>query len=140
MVTFLQQLNVHVRERSCYCGECLYENYPACKNKDLVDDFEEIKLEREAFAAVTRSQGDQTTQAQPVHLHVADIVGKDSIITIAAEEDDSYDYYLLKVTSDGMVVLTSDETDEYGSSFQAGNSFEGQFFFETQLDSYDFQA
>ena len=48
VVTFPQQLKVNVRERSCYCGECLYENYPGCKNKDLVDDFEEIKSEREA--------------------------------------------------------------------------------------------
>ena len=35
-----QQLKVLVRQRSCYCGKCLYENYSSCRNKDLVDDFE----------------------------------------------------------------------------------------------------
>ena len=51
--------------------------------------------------------------AEPVHLHVADLVGKDSIIAIAADEDDSYDYYQLKVTSEGPVEL-GDVTDDYG--------------------------
>lgn len=48
-------------------------------------------------------------------------MSKDSIIAIAAKGD-SYDYYLLKVTTDGVVVLTRDETDDYGSLFQAGNT------------------
>ena len=133
VVTSPRQLKVHVRQCSCNCGECLYENYPDCKNKEYVDDFREVKLEREASAAVTHSQADQTPEAQPVHLHVADLVSKDSIIAIAAE-DDSYDYYLLNVTTDGVVVLTRDETDDYGSFFQAGNAVEkGNFFLRNNL-------
>lgn len=140
VATSPQQLKVHVRQRSCYCGECLYENYPDCKNKEYVDDFREVKLEREASAAVTRSQADQTPEAQPVHLHVADLVSKDSIIAIAAEEDDSYDYYLLKVTTDGVVVLTRDETDDYGSLFQAGNAVvKGNFFLRHNLIDMTFK-
>ena len=54
--------------------------------------------------------------AKPVHLHVADLVNKDSIIAIAADEDDSFDYYLLKITSDGPVVL-KDVLDDYGCAF-----------------------
>jgi len=57
--------------------------------------------------------------AEPVHLHVADLVDKDSIIAIAA--DDSYDYYLLKVTSDGTVILDEDVVDDYGCAFPAGS-------------------
>jgi len=60
--------------------------------------------------------------AEPVHLHVADLVGKDSIIAIAADDDDSYDYYLLKVTSEGPVELTENVTDDYGCAFTAGSS------------------
>lgn len=122
VVTSSRQLKVLVRQHSCYCGECLYTNYPGCKNKEYVDDFREVELERKASAAVTRSRADETPEAQPVHLHVADLVSKDSIIAIAAEEDASYDYYLLKMTTDGVVVLTKDETDDYGSLFQAGNA------------------
>ena len=131
MVTSPQQLKVLVRQRSCYCGECLYENYPDCKNKDLVDEFEEVKVEREASPAVTRSQDDQP-QAEPVHLHVADLVSKGSIIAIAPEKDDSYDYYLMKVTSD--------ETDDYGSLFQAGHIvLKGNFFLRHNLIDMTFK-
>ena len=95
---------------------------------------EQVKLERAASAAVTRSQADQTPEAQPVHLHVADLVNKDSIIPVTAEEDDSYDYYLMKVTTDGAVVLTRDETDHYGCLFQEGNAvLKGNFFLRHNL-------
>ena len=71
---------------------------------------------------------------------MADLVGKDSIIAIAAEEDDSYDYYLLKVTTDGVVVLTRDETDEYGSLFKAGNAVvKGNIFLRHNLIDMTFK-
>lgn len=74
-------------------------------------------------------------EAHPVHLHVADLVSNDSIIAIAAEEDNSCDYYLLKaVTTDGVVALTRDETDDYSSLFQAGNAVvKGSFFLRHNL-------
>ena len=72
--------------------------------------------------------------AEPVHLHVADLVGKDSIIAIAADEDDSYHYYLLKVSSEGPVELEEDVTDDYGCAFTAGNSvLKGHFFLRDNL-------
>ena len=43
VITSPQQLKVHIRQSSCYCGECLYENYPDCKKKEYVDDFREVK-------------------------------------------------------------------------------------------------
>ena len=101
-----------MRKRSCYCGECLFDNFNDCQNKELVDGLQEIMLQREASAATTRAQS-ETPMAEPVHLHVADLVSKDSIIAIAADEDDSYDYYLLKVTSEGPVELGGDVTDDY---------------------------
>jgi len=61
--------------------------------------------------------------AEPVDLHVADLVDKDSIIAIAADEDGSYDYYLLKVTSDGTVILDEDVVVDYGCAFPAGSRF-----------------
>lgn len=121
VVTTPEQCKVLVRKRSCYCGECLFDNFDDCQNKELVDGLQEIILAREASGATTRAQN-ETPVAEPVHLHVADLVGKDSIIAIAADEDDSYDYYLLKVTSEGPVVLREDVTDDYGCAFPAGSS------------------
>lgn len=47
---------------------------------------------------------------------------------IVAQDDDSYDYYLMKVTSNGLVTLRAEETDDYGCQFQAGNIvLKGQF-------------
>lgn len=85
-------------------------------------------------------RADETPEAQPVHLQVADLVSKDSIIAIAAEEDASYDYDLLKVTTDGVVVLTKDETDDYGSHFQAGNAVvKGNFYLRLNLIDMTFK-
>lgn len=53
---------------------------------------------------------------------------------IAAQDDDSYDYYLMKVTSNGLVTLRAEETDDYGCQFQAGNIvLKGQFFLRHNL-------
>ena len=90
-------------------------------------------VQREASAATTRAQSENPV-AEPVHLHVADLVSKDSIIAIAADEDDYYDYYLLKITSDGPVVLTEDIIDNYGCAFSAGSTvLKGHFFLRDNL-------
>ena len=104
-----------------------------CQNKELVDRLQEIVLQRETFAANTRAQSEHPV-AEPVHLHVADLFTKDSIIAIAAEEDNSFDYYLLKITSDGHVVLKDHVTQDYGCALPAGNTVrKGHFFLRDNL-------
>lgn len=39
-------------------------------------------------------------------------MSKGSIIAMAAEDDDAYDYYLMKVTSNGLVSSRSEEMDD----------------------------
>ena len=39
-------------------------------------------------------------------------MSKGSIIAMAAEDDDAYDYYLMKVTSNGLVTSRSQEMDD----------------------------
>ena len=56
-------------------------------------NWQEIMLQWEASAATTQAQS-ETRVVEPVHLHVADLVGKDSIIAITAGKDDSYDRLL----------------------------------------------
>ena len=47
VITSAQQLKILVRERSCYCSECFYENYDNCAYKDHVDSVAKVNLERE---------------------------------------------------------------------------------------------
>ena len=63
----------------------------------------EIKLSREPSGTKTRAAEDATTNEQSVQL--ADLATKDSIVAVAAEDDSHYDYYFLKVTSDGVIRL-----------------------------------
>lgn len=39
-------------------------------------------------------------------------MSKGSIIATAAEDDDAYDYYLMKATSNGLVTSRSEEMDD----------------------------
>ena len=67
-------------------------------------------------------------------------MNKDSIINVAPEEDDSYNYYLMKVTTDGVVVSTRDETDDYRSLFQAGHAvMKSNFFLRHNLIDMTFK-
>ena len=48
---------------------------------------------------------------------VASLVTKDSIVAIAAEGDTVHSYYMMKVTSEGAVILDKEYTDSYGNVF-----------------------
>ena len=53
-------------------------------------------------------------------VRVADLAAKDSVVAIAAANNPDYDYYLMKVTSDGVVELDEPTTDDYGCTFPRG--------------------
>ena len=90
IITTPQQCKILVRQHSCYCYECLQEFYENC-------ELEQLELTREGSAANTRGQSDDNDPMDDnVHLHVADLVSKDSVVAIAADEDDVYDYYLIQ--------------------------------------------
>ena len=98
--TCSEQLKIFTRERACYCHDCLAGRYNRCENMEWVDDWKEVKLAREPSGSTTRAAEDVTTTEQSVQL--ADLATKDSIVAVAAEDDSHYDYYLLKITSDGI--------------------------------------
>lgn len=56
-----EQLKVFMRERACYCHDCLAEHYDRCENTELVDDWKEVKLAREPSGSTTRATEDVTT-------------------------------------------------------------------------------
>lgn len=83
---------------------------------------------RSCYTDTTQAQS-ETPMTEPIQLHVADLVGKDSIVAIAADKDGSSTYYLLEVTSEGPVQLRENVTDDYGCDFTAGRCIlKGHFF------------
>lgn len=96
-----EQLKIYTRERACYCFSCLEEEYNDCENQQWVKQWKETQIEREGSAALTRSTEDAGDIEHSVHL--AELAGKGSVVTIAADDDRHYDYYLLKVVSDDVV-------------------------------------
>ena len=66
-------------------------------------------------------------------MRIADPKTKDNVVLIPAADDAAYEYYLLKVTSDGIIDL-EDFTDDYGSSFEKNTAIlMGHFFFQENL-------
>ena len=127
----VEQLKVFTRPRSCYCLDCLNEDYDSCENQALVEDWMEVSLQREASLPQTRS--DEGGASAENSLLVADLATKDSVVVVAAD-DPQYDYYLLKVISNGIETLEHDTVDDYGSSFVEGqNIVRGHFFLRENL-------
>ena len=82
-------------------------------NMEWVGNWKEVKLAREPSGSTTRAAEDVTTAEKWVQL--ADLATKDSIVAVTAEDDSHYDYYLLKITSDGVTKLKFDFKDQYGN-------------------------
>lgn len=119
--TCTEQLKVYTRERSCYCHGCTVENFDSCEKKEWVDKWKEIVLSKEPSAVMTRTTEGASTTEQSVQ--VADLETKDSIEAVAAEDDCHYDYYLLKVTSSGIISLQENFEDPYsGSIYSKGQA------------------
>jgi hypothetical protein len=76
-----------------------------------------VTLERESSVSTTRQAVEETeTILGDTAVRIADLATKGSIVAIAAADDPDYEYYLLKVTSDGVVELEEAIIDDYGSS------------------------
>ena len=133
--TTAEQGKVFVRSRTCYCIDCINGEEGKCTNKEWVDEWREVQLERESSAATTR-QTVETTEAGLLDtaVRIADLATKGSVVAIAAADDPDYEYYLLKVTSDGVIELESAVTDDYGCSFERGSAvLKGNFFIRDNL-------
>lgn len=133
-----EQLKIYTQERACYCFSCLEEKYKDCKNQQCVEQWKETQIEREGSAALTRSTEDAGDIEHSVNL--AELAGKGSVVAIAADDDRHYDYYLLKVISDGVVTLECGYEDDYGSVFSCGQSvILGHFFLRENLTDFTFK-
>ena len=126
MRTTKQQGRVVVREQTCYCFACIKGDEKSCSNNGWLDDWNCIYIERESFATTTRRTAEETEAVQgDTAVRIADM---------AAADDPDYDYYLLKVTSYGVVELDEAMTDDYGSSFPKGSiGLRGNFYISENL-------
>jgi len=88
----------------------------------FADKWKEEMITHDGQVAITR-QNQDSADAECVN-SITDLVQAGSIIAIAAADDACYDYYLLKVSSQGSMALSSDTIDDYGGSIcPAGKLF-----------------
>ena len=66
---------------------------------------------------------------------MADLAAKGSTVAIAAFEDPTYDFYLLKVASNGVEELEEPMTDDYSCQYPNGSAvLKGHFLRENLQD------
>lgn len=103
---------------------------------EWVDEWKEVELSREPCTAVTQQASKEANQLLPCNTltRMADLAGKGSVVAVAAKDDPAYDYYLLKVTSDGITEMKEPFTDDYGLTFGPGfHILKGNFFIRDNL-------
>lgn len=130
--TTATQCKVFTRHRTCVCFECLQYESDYCENSEFADKWKEEVITRDGQVAVTR-QNQDSADAERVN-GITDLVQVGSIVAIAAADDACYDYYLLKVSSQGAITLPCDTIDDYGAAYQEGAFvLEGNFFLRDNI-------
>ena len=95
-------------------------------------NWKEVTLERESSVATTREPAEETEATLgDITVRIADLAAKGSVVAIAAAADDpDFEYYLLKVTSNGLEATT----DDYGCTFPRGSAgLRGNFFIKDNI-------
>ena len=134
-----QQGKVHVRHRSCYCINCIVNDEEKCTNKAWLDEWKQVELAREGDVATTRQAAETPVLDQDTASYIADLANKSSTVAIAAEDDPVYDFYLLKIISEGVEELDSDMTDDYQCHYQQGDRvLRGHFYLRENIHNMTF--
>ena len=94
-----------MRELSCYCQECIQENYSQCENKSQVEPFRAISFsseagEMESFEIDSSVDDSQVIDTTP--LDYTNLIGVDSFVAIKLSSDAIYSFFVLHVTSSGV--------------------------------------
>ena len=124
-----EQEKVSVRQHSCYCINCILDEEEQCTNKDWLDEWEEINVRRDGSVATTRQATEESMINVDTASCMADLAIKGSIVAIAAADDQMYDFYLLKVTSEEAEELDLDFTDDYAFTALRGTRVLKGFFY-----------
>lgn len=70
-----------------------------------MDDWKEFSISREGSVATTRQATEEPILHHDAAVHLTDLAAKGSTVSIVGEDDPVYDFYLLKVMSDGETLL-----------------------------------
>ena len=99
-----------------------------------MDDWKDVSVVQEATAATTRQESEIPILDHDTASHIADLATQGSTVAIAALDDPVYDFYLLKVTSDGVEELGEDFTDDYLSHYCEGSEvLKGHFYLHDNI-------
>ncbi|KAK3749031.1 hypothetical protein QZH41_006224 [Actinostola sp. cb2023] len=101
----------------------------SCSNKAWLDEWKEVNIPREGATATTRQTTETSAVDHDTASHIADLAAQGSTVAIAAIEDPVYDFYLLKVTSEGVEELEEPLTDDYSCHYPKGSCvLKGHFY------------
>ena len=129
--------SIRTRQLSCYCENCIEEDYEACQNADFVSAWQTVQLETETLQqnrVTTRSDASENVSS------VKELLAKNTVVAIASG-DPGEEYYLLKVTGNGPEILKKRIKHDWGMCFPTGAEvLRGHFFVrqeeDTSLHSY----
>lgn len=134
-----QQEQVSIRYRSCYCISCIADDESHCTNKAWLDDWKEVNIARDGSVATTRQAREENILDYDTASHIADLATNGSTVAIAADDDPMYDFYLLKVTSEGVEELESNFTDDYQVTALRGEQvLKGNFYLRDNIHDMTF--
>ena len=134
---------INVRELSCYCFNCLQNNYTECQNQGIVNAMSSESFSPDAPCITVSSQSEKapdrrdsgSTQGTALlneeehektdAILMHELVTENSIVAVRPLKIGLYDFFLLEVTSEKV----KDEVDEFGTSFPKGSQvFRGNYF------------
>ena len=119
---------VDVRELSCYCDSCRYEEYAQCLNKDYVQPFKRVRFGETAINCKPSSDTEDEVVANTdtdvaeeteFMFDFSSVVCKGSYIAICSS-DQFNDYYLFEVESDGIVKCNDSMRSDYQHVYSTG--------------------
>jgi hypothetical protein len=120
-VETIDSQNLLLRNLSCYCDNCL--ECEECTNIAQVGSCTAIELVSDS----TNSSNENTFLEREQNESIADLITEGTIFAVLCD-DDGHDFYLLKATSES-IILQENESDEWGASFPRGSSvIRGMYF------------
>ena len=132
------QDNIPATALVAFCISCILHE-ENCSNKAWLDDWKEVLVSRDGSVATTRQTTQEFGLDQGTASHIADLAVKGSTVAIAADDDPMYDFYLLKLTSEGVEELDENYTDDYEFTALRGTQvLKGHFYLRDNIHDMTF--
>ena len=123
---------INVRELSCYCFNCLQNNYTECQNQGIVNAMSSESFSPDAEVPIKKgprqmrsTQGtallneEEHKKTDAILMH--ELVTENSIVAVRPKKVGLYDFFVLELTSEKVETLVKDKVDEFGTSFPKGS-------------------